>query len=123
MSYQDFLAKVAAARHRTPAEIDPVAQGRVWLGSQAKMHGLVDTIGGLDTAIEMAKKKANIPAAENVTVVSYPARRSIVDLLLQRRSQEDVLDVKLRAVFRDMPFRAWMEGGFLRMMPYWITVK
>jgi hypothetical protein len=31
--------------------------------------------------------------------------------------------VKLRAVFRDMPFRAWMEGGFLRMMPYWITVK
>jgi protease-4 len=123
VSYQDFLAKVAAARHRTPAEIDPVAQGRVWLGSQAKMHGLVDTIGGLDTAIEMAKKKANIPAAENVTVVSYPARRSIVDLLLQRRSQEDVLDVKLRAVFRDMPFRAWMEGGFLRMMPYWITVK
>jgi protease IV len=123
VSYQDFLAKVAAARHRTPAEIDLVAQGRVWLGSQAKMHGLVDTIGGLDTAIEMAKKKANIPASENVTLVSYPPRRSILDLLLQRRSQEDALDVKLRAVFRDMPFHAWIQGGFLRMMPYWITVK
>jgi protease IV len=123
VSYQDFLAKVAAARHRTPAEIDPVAQGRVWLGSQAKMHGLVDTIGGLDTAIEIAKKKAKIPAGENVTVVSYPPRRSILDLLLMRRSQEDALDVKLRAVFRDMPFHAWIQGGFLRMMPYWITVQ
>jgi protease IV len=122
VSYQDFVAKVAAARHRTEAEIGPVAQGRVWLGSQAKAHGLVDAIGGLDTAIEMAKKKANIPAAENVTVVSYPQRRSILDLLL-RRSQEDVMDVRLRAIFREMPFRAWMQGGLLRMTPYWITVR
>jgi protease-4 len=121
-SYQDFIEKVAAARHRTAAQIDPVAQGRVWLGSQAKNHGLVDAIGGLDTAIEMAKKKANIPAAENVTVVSYPPRRSILDLLV-RRSQEDALDVRLHSVFRDMPFHAWMQGGLLRMTPYWITVK
>jgi len=71
---------------------------------------------------EMAKKKANIPTAENVTVVSYPPRRSILDLLV-RRSQEDVLDVKLRSIFRDMPFHAWMQGGFLRMMPFWISVK
>jgi protease-4 len=121
-NYQDFIAKVAASRHRTTAEIDPVAQGRVWLGSQAKTRGLVDAIGGLDTAIEMAKKKANIPAAENVTVVSYPGRRSILDLLL-RRSQEDGLDVTLREVFRGMPFHAWMQGGFLRMTPYWITIR
>jgi protease IV len=121
-SYQDFIEKVAAARHRTAAEIDPVAQGRVWLGSQAKARGLVDAIGGLDTAIEMAKKKANIPAAENVTVVSYPARRSILDLLV-RRSQEDVLDVRLRSIFREMPFHAWIQGGLLRMTPYWITVR
>ena len=70
----------------------------------------------------MAKKKANIPAAENVTVVSYPPRRSILDLLV-RRSQEDVLDVKLRSTFRDMPFHAWMQGGLLRMMPFWISVR
>jgi len=121
-NYKDFVAKVAAARHRPASDIDPVAQGRVWLGSQAKERGLVDAIGGLDTAIEMAKKKANIPAAENVTVVSYPARRSLFDLLL-RRSQEDVLESRLRAVFRGMPFHAWMEGGFLRMTPYWISFQ
>ena len=121
-NYEDFVAKVAAARHRPASDIDPVAQGRVWLGSQAKERGLVDAIGGLDTAIEMAKKKANIPAAENVTVVSYPARRSLFDLLL-RRSQEDVLESRLRAVFRGMPFHAWMEGGFLRMTPYWISFQ
>ena len=44
-------------------EIEPVAQGRVWLGSQAKLRGLVDETGGLDKAIEMVKQKAKIPAA------------------------------------------------------------
>ena len=50
------------------------------------------------------------------------SRRSILDLLV-RRSQEDVLDVKLRSVFHDMPFHAWMQGGLLRMTPYWIPVR
>jgi protease-4 len=121
-SYEDFLAKVAAARHRTVAQIDPVAQGRVWLGSQAKTEGLIDDLGGLDQAVVMAKKRANIPANESVTIVPYPPRRSLLDLLLSR-SQPDVLDVKLRQAFHGMPFRAWMHGGFLRMAPYWITVQ
>jgi protease IV len=121
-SYEDFVAKVAAARHRTVAQIDPVAQGRVWLGAQAKTEGLVDDLGGLDEAVAMAKKRANIPSSEGVTIVPYPARRSLLDLLLSR-SQTDVLDVKLRQAFHGMPFHAWMQGGFLRMAPYWISVQ
>ena len=39
-SYQDFVGKVANARHRASGEIEPVAQGRVWLGSQAKRMAL-----------------------------------------------------------------------------------
>src|SRR5436190_3832418 len=54
-SYQDFVGKVASARHRKFEEIEPLAQGRVWLGSQAKERGLVDEIGGIDKAIEMVK--------------------------------------------------------------------
>ena len=61
-SYQDFVTKVADARHRTFDQIEPLAQGRVWLGSQAKPRGLVDEIGGLDKAIDMVKQKAKIPA-------------------------------------------------------------
>jgi protease IV len=121
-SYEDFLAKVAAARHSTVAQIDPIAQGRVWLGSQAKTEGLVDDLGGLDKAVAMAKKRANIAANESVTIVPYPPRRSLLDLLISR-SQPDVLDVKVRQAFHGMPFHAWMHGGFLRMAPYWISVQ
>jgi protease IV len=121
-SYQDFVTKVADARHRKFGDIEPLAQGRVWLGSQAKPRGLVDELGGLDTAIEMVKKRAKIPAAERVTVLTYPARRSVFDLLL-RRSQEDMLASKLGQVFPGTSFRAWMKGGFLRMAPYRIVVR
>jgi protease IV len=121
-SYEDFVAKVAAARHRTVAQIDPVAQGRVWLGSEAKTEGLVDDLGGLDEAVAMAKKRANILSSESVTIVPYPPRRSLLDLLMSR-SQTDVLDVKLRQAFHGIPFHAWMHGGFLRMAPYWISVQ
>ncbi len=121
-SYQEFLSKVAEARHHSVAEIDAVAQGRVWLGSQAKTRGLVDELGGLDTAIAMLKKKANIAEAEQVTLVTYPPRRSLIDVIM-KRSQEDALESRLAAVFGRMPFHAWMRGGYLRMMPNWFQVK
>jgi len=121
-SYEDFVSKVAAARHRNFSEIEPVSQGRVWLGSQAKTRGLVDELGGIDTAIAMVKKRASIPDSERISLISYPPRRSILDLLF-RKSQDDMLDVRLRQVLQGMPFHAWMHGGLLRMMPYWITVR
>ena len=121
-SYHDFVMKVAEARHRSYSEIEPVAQGRVWLGSQAKDHFLVDALGGLDAAVEVVKKKANIPASEQVTVVVYPPRRSLLDVLM-RRSQEDALTAKLMPVFGRVPFRAWMKGGFLRIEPNWMVVR
>lgn len=52
--YRDFIGKVAAARGKTPAQIDEIAQGRVWSGSQAKQRGLVDKLGGLNDAIGAA---------------------------------------------------------------------
>jgi len=121
-SYTDFIGKVAAARKRKPEEIEPVAQGRVWLGSQAKTKGLVDELGGLDTAIELVKTKAGIPATEQVSVVMYPARRTLFDVLM-KRSQEDVLESQLSSVFGRVPFRAWMRGGMLRLMPNWIEIR
>jgi protease IV len=122
-SYQDFVAKVATARHRPFDQIEPIAQGRVWLGADARSRGLVDELGGLDTAIDLVKKKANIPAGERVTVVTYPAPRSLFELLSRRSSQDDMLEIKLRQVFGRMPFHAWMRGGFLRLMPYCIAVR
>jgi protease-4 len=82
--YDNFVEKAAESRHMTPERIDAVAQGRVWTGQQARQHGLVDELGGLSDAIEIAKERAQIPADEDVDVVVYPARRSIYDLLTEQ---------------------------------------
>ena len=121
-SYRDFVAKVADARRRGFNDIEPLAQGRVWLGSQAKARGLVDELGGLDSAIDLVKKKAHIPAGERVSLVMYPPRRSLLDIVM-RRPQDDMLESKLAQAFGRMPFHAWMKGGFLRLMPYWVEVR
>jgi protease IV len=121
-SYKDFVTKVADARRRKFEQIEPLAQGRVWLGDQAKANGLVDEVGGLDTAVDLVKKKANIPAGERITLVSYPGRRNFLDILM-RKSQDDMLESKLAQVFGPMPFHAWLKGGYLRILPYWVDVR
>jgi protease-4 len=81
--YKTFVSKVAEGRHTTPARIDAVAQGRVWTGAQAKEHGLVDALGGLDTAVSIAKQRAHIPDDEDVELVVYTQRRSLYEALTQ----------------------------------------
>jgi protease-4 len=61
-SYHVFLDRVARARKREPAEIEPVAGGRVWTGRQAQERGLVDQLGGFQRALEEARSRAGLPA-------------------------------------------------------------
>ena len=58
--YQSFIGKVAAARGKTPEQINAIARGRVWSGAQAKERGLVDQLGGLREASAAAAKAANL---------------------------------------------------------------
>ncbi|EHR72594.1 signal peptide peptidase SppA, 67K type [Burkholderiales bacterium JOSHI_001] len=58
--YGDFLAKVAAARKKTPQAVDAVAQGRIWTGAQALKLGLVDRLGRLDDALQAAAGRAKL---------------------------------------------------------------
>jgi len=110
-NYRDFVGKVAEARRRPFEQIDALAQGRVWLGAQAAANGLVDEMGGIDRALELVKQKAHIPASENVTVVMYPARRSILDVLFGR-SPDNAVESRLRM---------WAKGGLFRLMPYTVN--
>jgi protease-4 len=82
--YDTFVARVAASRRQTLEQIQTVAQGRVWTGQQALERGLVDELGGLDTAVAIAKQRANIPDDEDVELVVYPARRSLYDALTEQ---------------------------------------
>ena len=82
--YDQFVEKVATSRHTTPEKIDALAQGRVWTGRQAKQNGLVDTLGGLDSAIAVAKERAKIPVDSEVELVIYPPRKSFLGILQEQ---------------------------------------
>jgi protease-4 len=58
--YNDFITKVAEGRKLTLQQVDSIAQGRVWSGSDAKKIGLIDEFGGLNKAIQIAAKKVNL---------------------------------------------------------------
>jgi len=62
--YARFLALVGKARSRTPAQVDQIAQGRVWDGGTARQLGLVDQFGGLDAALADAAARARLKAGE-----------------------------------------------------------
>jgi protease-4 len=128
--YENFLAKVAASRKKPVSAIEPIAQGRVWLGDQAKANGLVDELGGIDRALEMIKAKAGIPSASDVNLVLYPPKRSVLDLVFNSNSTNEADAVlsgtglePLRAAWHDASLRVWMCGGMLRMMPFTIQIR
>jgi protease IV len=58
--YEEFLARVAAGRRKTRDEVNTIAQGRVWAGSDAQRLGLVDKLGSFDDAVKAAARRANL---------------------------------------------------------------
>ena len=120
--YRSFVAKVAAARRRKFDQIEPLSQGRVWLGSQAKANGLIDELGGLDRALELVKEKAKIPRSDRVTLVTYPPKRSIFEVLFGP-PPESALESRLGSPLKRWQLRLWARGGLLRLMPYTIEVR
>ena len=70
--YDVFVEHVAEGRGMTPEAVDEIGKGRVWTGAQAKKLGLVDEIGGLRLAIEIAKEVADIPETRDVEYTIFP---------------------------------------------------
>ncbi|MDQ6759816.1 MAG: signal peptide peptidase SppA [Acidobacteriota bacterium] len=120
--YKAFVSRVAEGRKRPYDQIEPLAQGRVWLGAQGKQNGLVDELGGIDRAIELAKQKAHIPANEKITLVTYPPKRNILDMIVNRGDESAAVELKIRQVLGAFPVQSWTQGGMLKVMPYTITV-
>ncbi len=79
--YENFVEKVSQNRNMTYDEIHRLAQGRVWTGADGQRNGLVDMVGGMDKAIELAKHMAGI--AEDPKLVIYPRKKSFVTKLLK----------------------------------------
>lgn len=120
--YKGFVQRVATGRKKDYNTIEPLAQGRVWLGAQAVKNGLVDEIGGLDRAIALIKEKAKVPSNQPVTLVAYPLKRSLIDVLLKREPKNE-LEVTADKVMGGLPWRSLAQGGVLQTLPYSIRVK
>ena len=86
--YDDFVAKVASGRGLPAERVHEIARGRVWTGADARDRGLVDELGGLDTATAKARELAGLPAVAEPDVRVYP-RTPVAARLRPARSSED----------------------------------
>ncbi len=138
--YNEFVPRVARGRNRDAEYIDSVAQGRVWTGAQAKERGLVDELGGLDRAVEVAKELAKIPADKGVRRVVFPAPRTFIQELfgggddgadraeIKARQQQQAiinsLPEDMRRAFRYAAVLDQMKRGeTMALMPYQLEIK
>jgi protease-4 len=80
--YEDFTSKVADGRKLPKEKVLEIAKGRIWSGEDAKGLGLVDELGGLETALRLVKKAASIPDSEDVTLQVFPRPKSPVAQIL-----------------------------------------
>jgi protease-4 len=122
--YTEFVTRAAEGRKKTYAEIDAVAQGRVWTGSEALSHGLVDRLGGLEVALGIAKERARIDKDQEVNLVVLPERKGLLETILERQEDSEVMAAlpdDLRRVARWV--RALGRGDTLARLPFDLQVR
>lgn len=115
--YKDFVTKVASGRKKSRDEIESIAEGRVWSGTDGKKKGLVDVLGGLETAINIARDRAGIPRDQEVTLIEMPQKglfdpRIFVPKLFGNNDQSPDHDL-----LEQLKFRLKHNGEPLPMLP------
>ena len=99
--YDTFITRCAEGRHTTKEAIEKIAEGRVWTGEAAKELGLVDELGGIDKALEIAVAKAGVGG---YTIVSYPEKKDVLSSLLDTKPtnyvESQLLKSKLGEYYR-----------------------
>ena len=137
--YGDFVPKVAAGRGKSNEEVDAVAQGRVWTGTQAKQIGLIDEFGGLERAIEVAKELAKIPAGKDVRRIGFPEARPFLENFLGGGDDGALAEAKKaeaqKVIAESLPedvrktlryteiFNRMKRGEAMLIMPFELQVK
>lgn len=119
--YDQFLTKVAEGRKMTKEEVDKIGKGRVWTGSQAKELGLVDEIGGLSKAINLAKELAGIPVDEEVRLIIWPRKISLFSALFGRKTARINLyfNPKIKKILSQLEILE--SENFWAIMPFWVS--
>jgi protease-4 len=96
--YDEFLKKVALNRKMTVSTVDPIARGRVWSGQSALNLRLIDSLGGLNDALDEAKRLARIAPAEKFGVRIYPQKKSFLEMIFELTDvkAKNPLDIEAR---------------------------
>ena len=87
--YLDFTSKVADGRKLPKEKVLEIAKGRIWSGQDAKNLGLVDELGGYDTALKLAKKAAGVPDGDEVKIVVYPRPKTFLQSVIERQGADN----------------------------------
>jgi len=125
-TYGQFISKVVHGRGLDSLFVDSIGQGRVWSGVRAKELGLVDLIGGLDLAIEIAAKKAGIT---EYGIMELPKHESQLEKIMKSLGQEQMKEKMLReemGEFYDtyiMVQKMRSQQGMMARMPVDIIIK
>jgi protease-4 len=83
--YDTFITHVSEGRNISKAAVDSIGQGRVWTGTDAKRLGLVDVLGGLNDAIEIAAKKANLTTYRTIAL---PEQKEFFEQIMEDLNTE-----------------------------------
>jgi protease-4 len=124
--YKTFLGHVAKGRNMTVEAVDAIAQGRIWTGTDALELGLVDELGGLTRAIEVAAEKAGL---ENYKIVNYPKEKSSYEQLMEILSGNSDTETKIAAELGELyPLYQTMReiqqmSGIQARIPYRIEIR
>jgi protease-4 len=128
--YKTFVGLVAESRKKKFEEIQELAQGRVWLGEHAKQRDLVDTMGGLDKAIELVKGRAKLTKADKIRLIVYPPKQTLFEQLMAKGQEghvsmpmESAVRRELREWTGGMPMELFRQGAILRLMPYRVDFR
>ncbi|MGB9233039.1 MAG: signal peptide peptidase SppA [Terriglobales bacterium] len=87
--YVDFTGKVADGRKLPKEKVLEIAKGRIWSGQDAKNLGLVDELGGYDTALKLVKKAIGVAEGDEVNLVVYPRPKNWLETLVQRNPADN----------------------------------
>jgi protease-4 len=86
--YDTFITRVSEGRNLSKEYIDSIGQGRVWTGRDALELGLIDVLGGLETAIKLSSEMANL---ENYRIVNLPKQKDLFEALT-----DDLMEGKIK---------------------------
>lgn len=124
--YDTFVTRCADGRHMSKEAIEKIAEGRVWTGETAKKIGLVDELGGIDKALDIAIAKAKI---ESYTVISYPEKKDFFSILLDTKPSNYVetrlLKSKLGEYYKDFNLLKNLEERSMiqARVPFELNIK